>query len=36
MQVITEASLGQFDPGLLTAFEKCSADFERIHREVTE
>jgi len=36
MQVITEASQGQFDPGLLTAFEKCSADFERIHREVTE
>jgi response regulator RpfG family c-di-GMP phosphodiesterase len=36
LQVILEASMGQFDPVLLQAFQICAEDFERIHREVTE
>jgi response regulator RpfG family c-di-GMP phosphodiesterase len=33
MQVMLEASAGQFDPGLLPAFKRCCGDFERIARE---
>ena len=36
MQIIMEASAGQFDPVLIHAFQQCADDFERIHREVPE
>ncbi|MCS6977218.1 MAG: protein kinase [Gemmatales bacterium] len=36
LQVILEASPGHFDPVLLTAFQKCADEFDRIFREVTE
>jgi len=36
LQVILEASPGQFDPVLLHAFQKCADEFEQIFREVTE
>jgi response regulator RpfG family c-di-GMP phosphodiesterase len=36
LQVMTQASPGQFDPGLLQAFERCAPTFERIFREVAD
>jgi response regulator RpfG family c-di-GMP phosphodiesterase len=36
VEVMTETSPGQFDPLLLTAFERCAAEFERIAREVPD
>jgi response regulator RpfG family c-di-GMP phosphodiesterase len=36
MQVMTEASAGQFDPRLLATFERCATKFERIVREVPD
>jgi response regulator RpfG family c-di-GMP phosphodiesterase len=36
MQVMLEASPGQFDPNLLDAFRSCHADFERIFKELGE
>jgi hypothetical protein len=36
VQLMTEASEGQFDPLLLTAFERCAPHFERIAREVND
>jgi response regulator RpfG family c-di-GMP phosphodiesterase len=36
IQVMTQASPGQFDPSLLEIFKKCAADFERIFRELTD
>jgi response regulator RpfG family c-di-GMP phosphodiesterase len=36
MQVMLEASHGQFDPGLLQAFQRCAGDFERIYKDTPE
>jgi response regulator RpfG family c-di-GMP phosphodiesterase/tRNA A-37 threonylcarbamoyl transferase component Bud32 len=36
MQVMTEASSGQFDPALLQAFHRCAPQFERIYRELAD
>lgn len=36
MQVILEASPGQFDPLLLQAFQKCADEFDRIFQEVND
>jgi response regulator RpfG family c-di-GMP phosphodiesterase/tRNA A-37 threonylcarbamoyl transferase component Bud32 len=36
VQVMTEASAGQFDPALLQAFLVCSEEFARIFREITD
>jgi response regulator RpfG family c-di-GMP phosphodiesterase len=35
-QVMLKASEGQFDPALLSAFERCSDQFDRIHNEVPD
>lgn len=35
-QIILETSPGKFDPGLLTAFERCAAHLDRIFREVQD
>ena len=34
MQLMIEGSNGQFDPGLLQAFQRCAPHFERIFREM--
>jgi HD-GYP domain-containing protein (c-di-GMP phosphodiesterase class II) len=34
IQVMTEASPGQFDPALLRVFQRCAPQFERIFREL--
>jgi response regulator RpfG family c-di-GMP phosphodiesterase len=36
MQVMTEASTGQFDPALLQAFHRCANHFDRIYRELVD
>lgn len=33
LQLMTEASAGQFDPALLQVFAQCATDLERIHKE---
>jgi response regulator RpfG family c-di-GMP phosphodiesterase/serine/threonine protein kinase len=36
VQLMTEASAGQLDPALLQAFQKCSAQLEKIFRELAD
>jgi response regulator RpfG family c-di-GMP phosphodiesterase/serine/threonine protein kinase len=36
LQVMSEASEGQFDPALLQAFQRCAPQFERIFRELAD
>lgn len=36
LQVMTEASMGQFDPQLIVAFQRCATEFERIAREMAD
>jgi response regulator RpfG family c-di-GMP phosphodiesterase len=36
MQMMTEASPGQFDPALLQVFRKCTPEFERVFKELVD
>ncbi len=36
IRIIIERSLGQFDPSLIAAFERCNAEFERIYKRIEE
>jgi putative two-component system response regulator len=36
VQILTQLSVGQFDPTLIEALTKCQADFERIYRETAD
>jgi HD-GYP domain-containing protein (c-di-GMP phosphodiesterase class II) len=36
LQVILEASEGQFDPALVQVFERCASHFDRIFREMSD
>jgi response regulator RpfG family c-di-GMP phosphodiesterase len=36
LQVMLEASPGQFDPNLLQAFRRCAGDFEKIFKEIAD
>lgn len=36
VQLMTEESPGQFDPGLLQIFSKCNGEFERVFRELPD
>ncbi len=36
LQILLEASPGKFDPNLVSAFERCTAQFDRIFRELPD